>query len=185
MFNPVILRVASALFVTTLAVIIGSTQPSRASFITYEYTPGASLSFNDGTVVDLSGTFTVSTLNLSLSGTAQTATGSEAGTYLPNENNGNGALIYLSTGAQLDIFFSANVAGPDKFQGQAQTINGGEIFDHSNPGAFIIAVSETGGATVIATAVPEASTWTMMILGFFGLGFMAYRHKNQTAFNAA
>jgi hypothetical protein len=27
-------------------------------------------------------------------------------------------------------------------------------------------------------AVPEASTWTMMILGFFGVGFMAYR-KNK------
>jgi hypothetical protein len=26
--------------------------------------------------------------------------------------------------------------------------------------------------------VPEASTWTMMILGFFGIGFMAYRQKS-------
>jgi hypothetical protein len=25
--------------------------------------------------------------------------------------------------------------------------------------------------------VPEPSTWAMMILGFFGLGFMAYRKK--------
>ena len=29
------------------------------------------------------------------------------------------------------------------------------------------------------TAVPEASTWAMMILGFFGVGFMAYRRKGQ------
>jgi PEP-CTERM motif len=27
------------------------------------------------------------------------------------------------------------------------------------------------------TAVPEPSTWAMMILGFFGVGFMAYRRK--------
>ena len=28
---------------------------------------------------------------------------------------------------------------------------------------------------MVVTPVPEASTWAMMILGFFGLGFMAYR----------
>jgi hypothetical protein len=30
-------------------------------------------------------------------------------------------------------------------------------------------------------AVPEASTWAMMILGFAGVGFMAYRRRNQVA----
>ena len=30
-------------------------------------------------------------------------------------------------------------------------------------------------------AVPEASTWAMMILGFFGVGFMAYRRKSEAA----
>jgi hypothetical protein len=32
-----------------------------------------------------------------------------------------------------------------------------------------------------AGAVPEPSTWAMMILGFAGLGFMAYRRKNKIA----
>jgi PEP-CTERM motif len=32
---------------------------------------------------------------------------------------------------------------------------------------------------VISTAVPEPSTWAMMILGFFGIGFMAYRRKSR------
>ena len=32
---------------------------------------------------------------------------------------------------------------------------------------------------VAVTAVPEASTWAMMILGFVGVGFMAYRRKRQ------
>jgi hypothetical protein len=30
--------------------------------------------------------------------------------------------------------------------------------------------------------VPEPSTWAMMILGFLGLGFMAYRRKSTAAF---
>lgn len=29
------------------------------------------------------------------------------------------------------------------------------------------------------SAVPEASTWAMMMLGFFGVGFLAYRRKKQ------
>jgi hypothetical protein len=33
----------------------------------------------------------------------------------------------------------------------------------------------------IPTAVPEPSAWAMMILGFAGLGFMAYRRRNKTA----
>jgi hypothetical protein len=40
-------------------------------------------------------------------------------------------------------------------------------------------------ATFLASAVPEPSTWAMMILGFAGIGFMAYRRKNQTALNVA
>jgi len=35
------------------------------------------------------------------------------------------------------------------------------------------------------SAVPEASTWAMMILGFFGVGFMAYRRKGQAALRLA
>ncbi len=35
----------------------------------------------------------------------------------------------------------------------------------------------TSAGTVAISAVPEPSTWAMMILGFFGVGFMAYRRK--------
>jgi len=42
------------------------------------------------------------------------------------------------------------------------------------------------GTLTLAAAVPELSTWAMMILGFCGLGFMAYRRKqNVPAFNVA
>lgn len=46
-----------------------------------------------------------------------------------------------------------------------------------------ITFSTTGGSTTynfeITQAVPEPSTWAMMILGFAGVGFMAYRRRNQ------
>jgi hypothetical protein len=45
-------------------------------------------------------------------------------------------------------------------------------------------VTFTGTMTAI-TAVPEPSTWAMMILGFAGIGCLAYRRRNQVAIAAA
>jgi hypothetical protein len=46
--------------------------------------------------------------------------------------------------------------------------------------------SETGNQVIASvTAVPEPSTWAMMLLGFAGIGFMAYRRKSKAAFMAA
>jgi hypothetical protein len=42
-----------------------------------------------------------------------------------------------------------------------------------------------GGSTLtISSAVPEPSTWAMMILGFCGLGFMAHQRKSKPALAA-
>lgn len=38
---------------------------------------------------------------------------------------------------------------------------------------------------VTVSAVPEPSTWAMMILGFMGVGFMAYRRKSGSALRIA
>jgi hypothetical protein len=37
----------------------------------------------------------------------------------------------------------------------------------------------------VVTAVPEPSTWVMLMLGFAGVGFMAYRRKTKPAFRLA
>ena len=45
---------------------------------------------------------------------------------------------------------------------------------------------QTAFEFAFAPPVPEPSTWAMMILGFFGLGFMAYRRKqNGSALSVA
>lgn len=51
----------------------------------------------------------------------------------------------------------------------------------SSAGALIGSV----GIQVDVGAVPEPSTWAMMILGFAGVGFMAYRRKSKMALSAA
>jgi hypothetical protein len=37
----------------------------------------------------------------------------------------------------------------------------------------------------VASAVPEPSTWAMMILGFAGIGFMSYRRSRKSIAIAA
>ena len=72
-----------------------------------------------------------------------------------------------------------------------QTYLNATIFNQAGFGNFRIALESTitdatGGpeswaAVNLSSAVPEASTWVMMILGFAGLGYMAYRRRNQSA----
>jgi hypothetical protein len=63
----------------------------------------------------------------------------------------------------------------DLITSPAFLITGGNGYTYQAPNEF-------GTGTVSFTAaVPEPSTWAMMILGFCGLGFMAYRQKNGAA----
>jgi len=45
-----------------------------------------------------------------------------------------------------------------------------------------VLLKSVGGMTA---AVPEPSTWAMMIMGFAGVGFMAYRRKQSPLLMAA
>jgi hypothetical protein len=48
-------------------------------------------------------------------------------------------------------------------------------------GDAIWQVTFTGSASLNVGAIPEPSTWAMMILGFIGLGYIAYRRKKSGA----
>jgi hypothetical protein len=52
--------------------------------------------------------------------------------------------------------------------------NGGGILEITGP-------LDTG----VSPAVPEPSTWAMMLIGFAGVGFIAYRRKSRPALMAA
>lgn len=47
----------------------------------------------------------------------------------------------------------------------------------SGPTSFLLTADLPDGFSV--TAVPEPSTWAMLLIGFAGIGFMAYRRKNK------
>jgi PEP-CTERM motif len=63
------------------------------------------------------------------------------------------------------------------FAGQQTTIdNFSDIHSINSNDGNVIANNLSGNLT-IGSAVPEPSTWTMIILGFAGVGFAAYRQK--------
>jgi hypothetical protein len=78
------------------------------------------------------------------------------------------------------VFFQVFVpVGHDLIVVVNQTATGAGIGD-----PFSILVEgfvDTEFTDPIASAVPEPSTWAMMILGFAGIGFMAYRQKAKPA----
>jgi hypothetical protein len=86
------------------------------------------------------------------------------------------------------VLFPSGVRAFDKFGIAFTTANGsfnifdaiadGDTTNTATPYGLVRAGAVTLGAgTLIVAPVPEPSTWAMMILGFFGVGFLAYRRK--------
>jgi hypothetical protein len=84
-----------------------------------------------------------------------------------------------------DVLVIGPVAATANCGANCQGFGGSAVL--AAPGDYYLDLTGTGGGsagyggTLSVSAVPEPSTWAMMILGFFGVGFMAYRRRNQTA----
>jgi hypothetical protein len=113
--------------------------------------------FLDSTLVTLSATSPISlnSLNWGITGgsTYWLAALASNGTFAVWQNNSDNVLYAFTTGGNLD--------------------SGWSNFAFNAPAAMI-----TGD---VASAVPEPSTWAMMLLGFAGIGFMAYRRRDKLA----
>jgi hypothetical protein len=107
----------------------------------------------------------------------------------------NGNVLQAISGDQLD-FSQANttatyqtffvVSASQLFSGQTVTLIGppqGSSFQPYN--ILDLPLYAATGTIGPVPAVPEPSTWAMMILGFAGIGFMAYRRKSKPALMAA
>jgi hypothetical protein len=100
-----------------------------------------------------------------------TGTGQFAGDIISNGNDGNLWLINHTTG-QADLIASGGTRGD--YVGVDGT-NGSLFLTQTNDVLRLSCGPDCG--FVGTPSVPEPSTWAMLILGFAGIGFMAYRRK--------
>ena len=85
--------------------------------------------------------------------------------------------------SNMDILFPLLKTTPNDHSVAVDPISG-EVFVPfgADPTNTICPKGCIGVFTDTVAAVPEPSTWAMMILGFAGVGFMAYRRKAKPAF---
>jgi len=104
-----------------------------------------------------------------------TATGPTTGTIIP------GTLVSLGSPSPLPLSkTTTQTADIDAVLGA------GTYFAEFIESPVTTTTDPLNGAISITTGVPETSTWAMMLLGFFGVGFMAYRRgKTGSAFRFA
>jgi hypothetical protein len=91
-----------------------------------------------------------------------------------------------------------NIGGVDYVHAPGETITATQTFTvapYAIPVNFDLYYVEAQGSPAVldlrlpgarlTDPIPEPSTWAMMILGFFGIGFMAYRRKSKPALRLA
>jgi hypothetical protein len=120
-----------------------------------------------------------------------------ASVLLPNIGNSTPYQVYTRNGTAwvFDTNLAANTllnfgaGGVSQFEvlgiDPSLALNPNNATDFITQLTFTGSGDFTGTMTPITTAVPEPSTWAMMILGFAGIGFMAYRRKSKPALMAA
>jgi PEP-CTERM motif len=116
--------------------------------------------------------------------------GTVPGVVIPFNSDGSG--IQLTIGSTIKNFaISPALLATETPTSDAECgcVGNGQFVVSSASGQEIVNFDPTLAVVsdgVITTGVPEPSTWAMMILGFCGVGFMAYRRKqNGAAFRVA
>jgi outer membrane lipase/esterase len=193
-----------------LYVIAGGGNDARAALATITGCGGAcvgptvtstaaSFAANIGTIVDqlqLAGAQHIvvwDTPNLGLAPAVVAAGGAGLGTFLAASMNA--ALAFRLAGevgvSTFDIFgLGTSIALDPSAFGFTNVTDacGAAVGETCNSYAYWDGIHPTeathmviADAFLAVAAVPEPSTWAMMILGFAGVGFMAYRRRNQSS----
>jgi hypothetical protein len=89
------------------------------------------------------------------------------------------AVTYFSDSSGFSAGFDF-VIGPRAYSGSEAA----PVFSAGKETGYYNLLTERGGGTLTFSAVPEPSTWGMMLGGFAGLGFLGYR-RNKLASVAA
>jgi hypothetical protein len=98
------------------------------------------------------------------------------------ENN-LGAILFTSSPNSVNLSCSSANGSPNCSNISSGTLS--VTTETLAAGTYTLGFRSTSQVNVagVEPAVPEPSTWAMMILGFAGVGFMAYRRKNKMALN--
>jgi hypothetical protein len=180
-----------------LAFALAPVDSARAAVV-YDY-EGAALSANAHapftTSDNVTGTITFATplaANLKLQAVNVVSFSFAAGVeimtsaiYNPNFSRFNFSTDAAGNITAWDIVVAAGGLGQINIE-NFNSVIGPNVGDQATVGAnnfppgTAFALNHTAGEFTIAAAVPEPSTWAMMILGFCGLGFVAYRRKAST-----
>jgi hypothetical protein len=102
-----------------------------------------------------------------------------AGDIISNDNDGTVWLIDTTTGAGKEIASGGT-------RGDYVGVDGtnGSLFLSQTNEIFRLGCGD-GCGFVGVSGVPEPSSWAMLIIGFAGVGFMAYRRNSKPALMAA
>jgi hypothetical protein len=186
----------SGLFVCAVSVMaLSASAPARASIIDFTITGDGvtatgTLDIEGGQAVSGSGSLsapygadTLSLLTFSSPGVNDAGNGNFSyrfggGTDLIGDTafpiDGNGLIFAVSTPSDPGLDLGLNIWSTGG-QTYAAFVAGNAL--PGAPPADIIYQQINDVSVTFTAAVPEPSTWAMMILGFCGLGFMAYRRK--------
>jgi hypothetical protein len=152
---------------------------AQASVINYQFSPGAGYSSSNGDSANLSGIFSWDTSSQSIVASDINLAGYDAsGSHAGPVSCSNCTTMFYDTG-----HFAINSGPQALYLTFGSALGGASVplslmaYDDSNQPEY------QGGAafesvTGVVTATPEPSTWAMMILGFAGVGFMAYRRRS-------
>ena len=169
-----------SLVALAFAATLGIPHVASAAIYNFSFTPNTVFF---GGATSGSGTFT--TLD-----TSKTVGGQTAFEIISVSGTVNGFAITAPTNVA-NGYGNYFTTGPSFLDGTGVTFkttaNSGQntitFFNQSNNGIYRVNTQSNGSSeyvnatSSVVAAVPEPSTWAMMILGFLGLGFMAYRRK--------
>jgi len=118
-------------------------------------------------------------------------TGFNAATFLNGSCDPSGCVngtqhISMLSDTVYTVQVFASVGVSDNFAGSTSAWADPHFFidpNFADGGEFSLLISPGVGNSV--SAVPEPSTWAMLLLGFAGIGFMTYRRKSQLGLMAA
>jgi hypothetical protein len=169
------MNVWAALLSTTIVMSLAGHGTAKANVVDYSIAG----SYSGGT---LSGTLTFDTTTGAV--TSATIDASGDGTF-------SGTDPFQQPIAGTDLLVNLSGGGPRGLGlviDSISSLSAGQTSSIAAFSGFTAAPFDNGsfsGTLTISSAVPEPSTWVMLILGFFGLGFLAHRRQNRPSLSAA